>query len=457
MLEEQQQIAGETLPSDAAGCGSVHVEVRDRGLPLLAAASGFGKRSDEELSRLGGAGIEALFARHHAALHRFCLGFTRQDDEAADVMQIVWERAFVTFSQRRGTVAKVVPWLYAVARNECLDAIRARNVTQALDLSGVELAGGVSPEDCFEQRAELALLVDDLGELSERQRSALILRELAGFEGQQLASALGTSPPRALGLVAEARRGLIERRSGRGMPCVNARRELKRMRRRSTSVQAHLDSCPDCQSFERGRRGRSLSSLAISPLLLAHNLTERALALTPAAPQGILKASAAAALAVGSIGLMQPATPTRHSPPPKTASRSAAAKHQPAVSALHSTTAAAPDAAPVASSSRRRVLRTGEPTARARTASPPPSTVPPAPTTRPPRVRVPAPKPTPAPTDAAPSTAGTALKAVLPELAAGVDAAVSKTLAAAQQATETLHSAVKSALTLLVPNRRTTG
>lgn len=424
---------------------------RDRGKPAMVAVSGRRDRSDEELARLGSAGVEALFARHHAGLYRFCLGFTRQGDDAADVMQTVWERAFVTFSRNGGRVANVRPWLYAVARNECLDAIRARGAIRTIDVSDVELAGGVSPEDSFEQHAELALLVDDLGELSERQRSALILRELAGFEGQQLASALGTSPPRALGLVAEARRRLIERRSGRGMPCVTAQHELTRMRRRSSGVQAHLDSCSGCQSFERSRRGRSLSSLAISPVLLAHGLAERLSALMPEAPQGIVKATAATALAVGSIGLMQSDSPRVHNGPQKGAVTSSAAKDQRTVSATHSATTVARVAAGAASGSTRPVTRPAAPRAGIKPhpsgASPPLQAAPTAPTT---------PAPTPAPTagaspaaPAAPAAAGKAPAPVLPELTARIAATVDRTLVTTQQVTSSLKSTLHSAATLL--------
>lgn len=408
-----------------------------------------GERSDEELSRLGGAGVEALFARHHAALYRYCVGLTSQGDDAADVMQTVWERAFVTFSRHRGTVQKVRPWLYTVARNECLDAIRARSATRALDVSDVEVAGGVSPEDSFEQCAELAALVDDLGELSERQRAALILRELAGFEGQQLASALGTSRPRALGLVAEARRGLIELRSGRRMPCSSAQHALTQMRRRSRGVQAHLDSCADCQTFERHRRGRSLSSLAISPMLLVAGLAERLGALAPLGPQGLIRMTAATALAAGSIGLVQSAAPAVHAPPQKAAIQPSAAEHRRAESAPRSRTPDVHDPTRTAPESARRVAPPPAGQAQIKTRPPAASTPsPPAPTSSappaPPVPRAPVP-----PANASPPAAATPPQAGMLELTASVDATVKQTRVTTQQVGTSLHSTLNAALGLL--------
>lgn len=403
------------------------------------------ERTDEELAALGGSSIEALFARHHEALYRFCLAFTRHGDEAADIMQTVWERAFVALSRKPGTVEKVRPWLYGVARNACLDTIRARDAERALDAADVQLAGGVCPEQCFEQRAELKLLLDDLAELSERQREALVLRELAGLDGQQLASALGTSPSLAVGLVADARRNLIARRTGRRMPCFTVQDELTRTRGRTRCVQAHLDSCAHCQSFERGRRGRSLSSLAMSPLLFIVGLADRFAGAVPSAPQGVMKASAATALAIGSIGLIQPAVRPAHDRPRTAAVQVSAAKSQRAVSAPGSRRPRAHRAARAVTNSARPVRRSEPPRAQiaARQAAPSPKAAGTAPAPPPAAVAVPVSAAAPAPVAAPAPAPG------VPSLAAGVDATVSRTLDTTQQVVSSLDSTIKKTLSLL--------
>lgn len=405
-------------------------------------------RSDEELSGLGGPGVEALFARHHTALYRFCSGLMGPGDEAADVMQIVWERAFITFSRPHRTVAKVRPWLYTVARHECLDAIRARDAKR-VDVGDVEIAGGVNPEESFEQRAELELLLGDLAELSERQRSALVLRELAGFEGEQLAGALGTSPLRAARLIAAARRGLNERRSGRGMPCFAVQHELTRMRRRSRPVQAHLDNCASCQSFERGRRGRSLSSLAISPLLFAGGLAERVCALVPVAPQGLVVRTAATALVAGSIGLVRAESPPLRGQPDPAARPGISAEHDRAVPVRRLATA--PDAhhsARAARRVRRQVaVRTPAPHPRLRSRAPARDLAPPA--SPPSPAGATAPGPAPEPADASPAPAQDPRPAVAPGLVAGLDETLARTLVTTQSVADGLHDAVERATALL--------
>jgi RNA polymerase sigma factor (sigma-70 family) len=281
-------------------------------------------RTDEQLARSGSSGVDALFRRHHAGLKRYCLGMLRDPDDAADVVQAVWERALGTFSKPAGAVLSVRPWLYTVARNACLDHMRERGARQTVDVADIELSGGQTPEEAREQRAELELLLGDLAGLSTRQRSALVMRELAGLDGDELAGALDTTQPRALGLVSEARRNLSERRSGRALPCSTAQHELSRTRRRSGRLQAHLDSCWDCRSFEQRRRGRSLSSLAMIPLLAIRGAVER---LSPVLvqPYGGAKAVVATVAVVGSIGVA--GAPVRHGAGVRHGPREAAATH----------------------------------------------------------------------------------------------------------------------------------
>lgn len=268
--------------------------------------------SDEQLARRGAAGIDALYRRHQGAVYRYCVGVVRSPEEAADASQSAWVRAFVALSTAGMTVLNVRPWLYAIARNECLGRLRARRDIQTVDVSELEIAGGVLPEEAHEAREELGALLGDLGALSERQRSAMLLREFCGLGADELAEALETTAPRALGLVADGRRRLLERRSGRLLACEHVRQELARARRRASEVCAHLEACRPCQAFESRRRGRALSSLGLAPGALVPFLGNKMIAIGsgPAA----VKVFVAAGLVAGVVGLSPPVLP--HAPPP---------------------------------------------------------------------------------------------------------------------------------------------
>lgn len=267
------------------------------------------QESDEQLVRRGSAGLDGLYRRHHGAVYRYCVGVLRSPEEAADASQSAWVRALVALAAKDTAVLNVRPWLYAIARNECLDRLRAGRGTQTVDLGELELAGGALPEEAHEAREEVGALLDDLGTLSERQRSAIVLREFCGLGAQELAEALDTTGPRALGLVADARRTLLERRWGRRLSCDHVRHELARARRRAAGLRAHLEACAPCQRFERQRRGRALSSLGLAPWGLLRFVGERmaTIGASPAAVKGMVAASLAAAVVGVSPQISAPA------------------------------------------------------------------------------------------------------------------------------------------------------
>ena len=107
----------------------------------------------------------------------------------------------------------------------------------------------------FESRERLRTLVADLATLSERQRSALVMRELSGLSHEQIAAALGTSSGAARQVVYEARQALLELEEGRGMECERVRMALSDgdgRRLRGRGVRAHLRGCQGCRDFQAG-------------------------------------------------------------------------------------------------------------------------------------------------------------------------------------------------------------
>jgi RNA polymerase sigma-70 factor (ECF subfamily) len=102
--------------------------------------------SDEELveryraergSPRGAATIDELFQRHHSRVAAWCFRITGEVDSAADLAQDVFLKAFQGLDSYRGG-SRFTTWLYSIARNRCMDALRARaarpNETTGSDL-----------------------------------------------------------------------------------------------------------------------------------------------------------------------------------------------------------------------------------------------------------------------------------------------------------------------------------
>src|SRR5439155_1764072 len=116
------------------------------------------------------------------------------------------------------------PWLFRITHNEAVSLIRRRRPT--LELSEAGHQAGPSAADQALERARLELLMRDLRELGDRQRGALLMRELNGLSHEEIALALGLSLGAAKQAIFEARRALLDLAEGRAMPCEQMRRMI---------------------------------------------------------------------------------------------------------------------------------------------------------------------------------------------------------------------------------------
>jgi RNA polymerase sigma factor (sigma-70 family) len=264
---------------------SAPAAVRHRGVATAPSwrPAGRVKLTDEQLSRLvrrvGDQALAMLYARHHGAIERFCLGLLRHREDAAEAAQDAWVRACSVLLDGRADVVRFRPWLYAIARNACVDRARERRRVEATEPADLDLPGAPSADEALAARDEVRGLLADLALLSERQRSALLLRDVAGLSPVEAGEALGTTAERVTWLAADARRSLEERRAGRDLGCDAVRDDLQGRRVGNRRLRAHLDQCAACRSFERGRRGRALSARCFGPIWMLRPAAERLLAL----------------------------------------------------------------------------------------------------------------------------------------------------------------------------------
>jgi RNA polymerase sigma factor (sigma-70 family) len=269
-------------------------------------------QDDEALARAAGhdpAALGTLHARHHGALVAFCRSVTRDAADAEDAAQEAWLRAHDAL---RGETApaRFRPWLFAVARNAALDRLRTRaRMADALDVTEIELAGRDDVEAAAFARDDWAAVAADVRRLPDRQRRALVLRELAGLGWPEVGAELGVSATRAESLAADARQSLGELARGRGLACEDVRGRLGRVGAPSRRLRAHLAACPSCAGFDRRRRGSALSSRLLAPLGLLRVLAER----FAAGGDGV--AIVAKPAAVGAVALLALAAPRPHHHP----------------------------------------------------------------------------------------------------------------------------------------------
>jgi predicted transcriptional regulator len=98
------------------------------------------------------------------------------------------------------------PWLYRIAHNGALNALRDRGATHS-ELSD-PIDGVERPDQAFERTVGLRELVVAVQALPERQRSAILLREMEGRSYEEIASALGVTDGAVRQLLNRARNSL---------------------------------------------------------------------------------------------------------------------------------------------------------------------------------------------------------------------------------------------------------
>jgi RNA polymerase sigma factor (sigma-70 family) len=162
----------------------------------LAGASLLRLQSDERLAELAANGHEAAFDaivdRYRTPLTRYCAGIVGPS-RADDAVQQALINAHDAL-QRTDEVRHLRSWLYRIAHNASLNVLRAVRDDVSLDAaSGTTAVAEDGPAAAFERSERFRATVDALRELPERQRAALVLRELEGRSHEEIAATLGVS------------------------------------------------------------------------------------------------------------------------------------------------------------------------------------------------------------------------------------------------------------------------
>ena len=163
------------------------------GVPAGAGAStdhSFSARLGRRAARGDQRAFETIFKKYHQELYRYCLAIVRDREDAEDALQATMAAALRSLPGEERDIP-LRPWLYRVAHNESVSLLRAR--TQAAEAEDVDpvtaMTGSVAAE--VEGRDRLRQLVSDLQNLPERQRSAIVMRELNDLSYAEIAHDAG--------------------------------------------------------------------------------------------------------------------------------------------------------------------------------------------------------------------------------------------------------------------------
>jgi len=264
-------------------------------------------QSDERLIALVRRGnhgaFEALVGRYQSRLLAFCRHMLGSREDAEDVLQEVFAASFNAILADDRAI-NVRPWLYRIARNRSLNHLR-RVQAIGVDSMDVHLSeGGASTADKVHKREEFRLLVADVQELPETQKTALLLREIDALSYEQIAEAMETTIPSVKSLLVRARVSLAEAAEARTLTCEDVREELgevaEGLRRSTAPVRRHVRGCERCQGFKSQLRSTNKALAAVfpvAPLLLFKKALLAHFGMTASAGAGGAAGAAAASVA----------------------------------------------------------------------------------------------------------------------------------------------------------------
>jgi RNA polymerase sigma factor (sigma-70 family) len=195
--------------------------------------------------------FSAIYDRHSRRLFALCMQMLRDYAEAEDALQQTFLDAYNAIRGGDADLA-LSPWLYKIARNECLSRIRKRRETSEL----LNEPAGKSLTSHAEQREELGELLRDLKRLPEDQATALTLSSLGDMSHAEIGEVLGCEPAKVKSLVFRAHRALSASREARDTACADVRCLLDELRGgslRRVEIRDHLRDCPGCREYREHR------------------------------------------------------------------------------------------------------------------------------------------------------------------------------------------------------------
>ncbi|MGC8988555.1 MAG: RNA polymerase sigma factor [Verrucomicrobiia bacterium] len=181
----------------------------------------YAARDDDYLVRAAKQGdmaaFEELVDRHRDKLYARAFSMVRNEEEAIDLSQEAWVKAWQKLGQFKGG-SSFLTWMTRIVINLCLDHLRKQKHPVSLSIEQLdEETGGVERQmpivtvDPTEglTREELHRRIDDaMGKLTHAHRTVLVLHEFEGLEYKEIAKKMGCSIGTVMSRLFYARRRL---------------------------------------------------------------------------------------------------------------------------------------------------------------------------------------------------------------------------------------------------------
>lgn len=147
---------------------------------------------------------------HFDAAYNLARWLTRRAEDADDVVQEAYLRAFTFFDGFRGGDGRA--WLFTIVRNTCYTWLRKNHGQELMTEFDETLHSepAESPETQQLRRADSEMVRESLNKLPAEFREVLVLREMEGLSYKEIAGITGIAIGTVMSRLSRARRRLHE-------------------------------------------------------------------------------------------------------------------------------------------------------------------------------------------------------------------------------------------------------
>ena len=137
--------------------------------------------------------FDLIVERHRRAVYQLCYRFVSNHEDASDLSQDVFVRAFRGLKNFRGQ-SSLATWLYRIGVNVCLNRVSVKTPkTESIDDRQHVDTRSDSPADRVLRGERAARVRQAIAHLPKKQRATLVLRMYHEMSHQEIADTLGSS------------------------------------------------------------------------------------------------------------------------------------------------------------------------------------------------------------------------------------------------------------------------
>ena len=149
---------------------------------------------------------EKLYKNYYRAMMSICLRYTRNDEDAVEVLNNGFLKVFKNIQRYDSKQARLYTWIRTIVINSCLDFIKQKDKLEQVSELGEDVEVHVNPEVISKIRA--AELLEQVRRLTPATQAVFNLYAIEGYSHKEIAQLLSISEGTSKWHLSEARKNL---------------------------------------------------------------------------------------------------------------------------------------------------------------------------------------------------------------------------------------------------------